>query len=100
VDILKLLNVRNPKWFSTSFNRPNLRYEIRPKTNNASTLNELVGILETSDYRNESGIIYSFSRKSCESISGNLNFHGITVRELRRFLYSFTHCSLYIYLYM
>lgn len=54
-----------------SFNRPNLTYEVIPKPSKTKTLDAMVKcILE---HRNETGIIYCLSRKSCQDVSEALN---------------------------
>src|SRR5678810_1293488 len=41
-DIIKNLDLRNPKIYTSSFNRPNLYYEVQPKINKDQTLRSLV----------------------------------------------------------
>ena len=52
-----------------SFNRPNLRYEVHPKTKNTDT--EIYSLI-TTHYPRQSGIIYCTSKKSCEEMSDKL----------------------------
>ena len=70
-DIIKQLNLKNPKIFLSSFNRPNLSYEILPKKD---SLKSIIAILN--DYQNESVIIYCFSRNNTETMVNNLNKYG------------------------
>ena len=44
-DIVKNLGLRNPNIFISSFNRPNLYYEIQPKIKKDQTLKALCGLL-------------------------------------------------------
>ena len=71
-DIQKNLGMLDAAVFKSSFNRPNLYYEIRPKVN---TEREIIKFLkENSD---KSGIIYCLSRKKVEEIAEFLCVNGI-----------------------
>lgn len=70
-DILKQLNLRAPKVFISSFNRPNLTYRVIPKQD---TFRRLVDLLQ--QYREESVIIYCFSRKATEEVAQRLQANG------------------------
>ena len=70
-DIIKNLKMNSPQEIHLSFNRPNLTYEVIPKPSKTKTLDAMVKcILE---HRNETGIIYCLSRKSCQDVSEALN---------------------------
>lgn len=72
-DIQKNLNMLDATVFKSSFNRPNLYYEIRPKTKDVDK--EIIKyILSRSG---KSGIIYCLSRKKVEEIAGTLQANGI-----------------------
>ncbi len=72
-DILTQLKLRNPHIYIGSFDRPNLSYEVRQKSQNS--YKELVHmLLEQPD---DSVIIYCASRKSVDEISGALQRDGI-----------------------
>ena len=58
-------------YFQSSFNRPNLSYEIRDKKNIKNIEKDLVAMLNTR-FKGESGIIYCLSRKDCEKLSETL----------------------------
>tara|TARA_B100001059_G_scaffold97275_1_gene96533 strand:- start:6698 stop:8878 length:2181 start_codon:yes stop_codon:yes gene_type:complete len=64
-DILKNLKIPNAKVFKSSFNRPNLYYEVRKK--DKSVFSEIVKFIK----RNigKSGIIYCLSRKKVEELN-------------------------------
>jgi bloom syndrome protein len=65
LDILNQLGIEKPstKWFMQSFNRTNLKFEVRIKSKNS--YDEILLMLQT-DFQNESGIIYCLSRfESC-----------------------------------
>ncbi len=70
-DILKQLNLNNPKIFISSFNRQNLKYLIRPKK---ETFKNLLTLL--SKNKEGSVIIYCLSRKNTEDLSSKLNANG------------------------
>jgi len=70
-DIVEKLNISGAKIFISSFNRPNLHYEVRPKKN---TFGQLLALVEK--HKNNSIIIYGFSRKETESLADNLSNQG------------------------
>jgi ATP-dependent DNA helicase RecQ len=67
VDIKKRLNFKDAGEFTASFNRPNLFYEVIPKQ---EPYKQVIEFLK--NYRDESGIIYCFSRREVEKLSGFL----------------------------
>jgi len=72
-DILKNLHIQNANVFKASFNRPNLFYEVRPKTQDVDK--ELIKFIK--EREGESGIIYTLSRKSVERLVQTLQVNGI-----------------------
>ena len=72
-DILKNLGITDAKTFKASFNRPNLYYEIRPKTKNVDA--DIIRFVKQND--GKSGIIYCLSRKRVESLAQALQVNGI-----------------------
>ena len=72
-DILKNLQIQDANVFKASFNRPNLFYEVRPKTNDVDK--ELIKFIK--EREGESGIIYTLSRKSVERLVQTLQVNGI-----------------------
>ena len=72
-DIVKNLKINDSKLFKSSFNRPNLYYEVRPKNDNTDI--DLVKFIKSN--QSESGIIYCLSRKNVEDLSLLLNINGI-----------------------
>ena len=70
-DIVEKLNISGAKIFISSFNRPNLHYEVRPKKN---AFGQLLTLVEK--HKNNSIIIYGFSRKETESLADNLSNQG------------------------
>ncbi len=72
-DIQKTLGMDNAQVFKASFNRPNLFYEIRPKTKNVDR--DLIRFVK--QHTGKSGIIYCLSRKRVEEIAQTLQVNGI-----------------------
>lgn len=70
-DIIAQLNLTNPQLFISSFNRPNLSYEVLPKKDSLKTI---LALLNT--YKDQSAIIYCFSRKDTEKLVSELNRKG------------------------
>ncbi|KAF5624195.1 uncharacterized protein FTJAE_10327 [Fusarium tjaetaba] len=79
VDIRHNLGMDDCQIFSQSFNRPNLYYEVRSKTTNEKVM-EAISSLIHSRYANQSGIVYTISRKSAEKVAESLSTKGITAR--------------------
>ena len=75
-DITKSLQIEAANEFVGSFNRPNLYIEVAPKT---SPLKQAIEFLN--QYRNESGIIYCFSRQQADDLSDDLHQMGYSVRS-------------------
>ncbi|HVG12792.1 MAG TPA: RecQ family ATP-dependent DNA helicase, partial [Flavisolibacter sp.] len=74
-DILKNLGLREPQVFMSSFNRPNLYYEIQPKIKKDETLKSIVKFI--SQNNGKCGIIYTTNRKTTEELSELLRQNGI-----------------------
>ncbi len=74
-DIVKNLGLRNPQIFISSFNRPNLYYEIQPKINKDQTNKSIVRFIQ--QHKNKSGIIYTLNRKTTEELAMMLMANGI-----------------------
>ena len=72
-DIRKSLGILDAQVFKSSFNRPNLYYEVRPKTSH--THEDLVRFIKMNE--GKSGIVYCLSRKEVETISEVLIANGI-----------------------
>ncbi|MCD6564720.1 MAG: DNA helicase RecQ [Bacteroidales bacterium] len=71
-DIQKNLDILDAKVYKSSFNRPNLYYEVRPKTNPTK---EIIKFIKNNS--GKSGIIYCLSRKKVEQLSETLQVNGI-----------------------
>ncbi|KAF2129924.1 hypothetical protein P153DRAFT_431010 [Dothidotthia symphoricarpi CBS 119687] len=73
-DVVANLGIQNCCQFSQSFNRPNLSYEVLPKSKNI--VNAFADLIKER-YSGKSGIIYCLSRKSCEQVAKKLSDLGI-----------------------
>ncbi|MGB4414191.1 MAG: DNA helicase RecQ [Paludibacter sp.] len=73
-DIQKNLGMLNATVFKSSFNRSNLYYEVRPKTNNVDK--DIIKYIRSQ--AGKSGIIYCLSRKKVEELAGTLSINGIS----------------------
>lgn len=71
-DIQKNLGIMDAKVFKSSFNRPNLYYEIREKTD---TKRDIIKFIR--QHPGKSGIVYCLSRKKVEELAELLNVNGI-----------------------
>lgn len=74
-DIIKNLGLRKPNVFISSFNRPNLYYEIVPKIKKAQAEESIVRFIK--GMKNKSGIIYTLNRKTTEELAALLEANGI-----------------------
>ncbi len=72
-DIQKNLGMTDARVFKASFNRPNLYYEVRPKTKNVDR--DIIRFIKSQPGR--SGIIYCLSRKKVEELAELLNINDI-----------------------
>ncbi|MDP4278329.1 MAG: DNA helicase RecQ, partial [Bacteroidota bacterium] len=75
-DIQKNLGMMESTVFKSSFNRPNLYYEVRPKTNNIDR--DIIKFIRANP--GKSGIIYCLSRKKVEELAETLQVNGISAR--------------------
>lgn len=72
-DIIKNLGITGAKTFKDSFNRPNLYYEVRPKTKNVDA--DIIRFIKQNE--GKSGIVYCLSRKRVEELAQVLQVNGI-----------------------
>jgi bloom syndrome protein len=88
-DAIGALGMRNEYRYQSSFNRPNLHYEVRRKDKQTPDI--------MADYiaerRNESGVIYCLSRKDCETLTDKLN-KKLQEKGFRDVRVSFYHAEL------
>ena len=71
-DIQKNLGMLNASVFKSSFNRSNLYYEVRPKTNDVDK--DIIKFIRSQG--SKSGIIYCHSRKKVEELAETLSMNG------------------------
>ena len=75
-DIIKNLKMENANLFVSSFNRPNLYYEVRPKSTNPIQLHkEIIRFIKENP--NKSGIVYCLTRKHVEDLTELLVVNNI-----------------------
>ncbi|NNF85647.1 MAG: DNA helicase RecQ [Winogradskyella sp.] len=72
-DILKSLGMVDAKTFKASFNRPNLYYEVRPKTKNVDA--DIIRFVKQNE--GKSGIVYCLSRKRVEELAQVLQVNSV-----------------------
>jgi ATP-dependent DNA helicase RecQ len=74
-DIIKNLGLRNPAVYLSSFNRPNLYYEIQPKIKVEDTIKSIAKFIVQN--KGKSGIIYTLNRKTTEELADMLKANGV-----------------------
>lgn len=74
-DIIKNLGLREPEVYISSFNRPNLYYEIVPKISKDQSIKSIVRFIL--QHKGKSGIIYTLNRKTTEELAEMLMANGI-----------------------
>jgi len=86
-DILHQLGMKQPKWFLSSFNRTNLKYEVRMKKGKAGSVQEIGNLIQNSFYDSktrkfQSGIVYCLSKKECDETAQALQqqVRGLTAK--------------------
>jgi ATP-dependent DNA helicase RecQ len=71
-DIVRQLQLASPKKYVGSFNRNNLRYEIRSKKDSISQILDYIG-----ENKNKSGIVYCLQKRTTEELAEKLRGAGI-----------------------
>jgi len=72
-DIMKTLGMKDANVYKASFNRPNLFYEVRPKTKDVEK--DIIRFVK--QHSGKSGIVYCLSRKKVEEVAQVLQVNGI-----------------------
>ncbi|TDJ46102.1 MAG: DNA helicase RecQ [Gammaproteobacteria bacterium] len=72
-EIIKRLALTDAEVLVSGFDRPNIRYQVQPKTDGSSQLENFLA-----QHLNEAGIIYCLSRKKTERTAERLNVQGYT----------------------
>jgi len=88
-DAIRALGMRGEYRYQSSFNRPNLHYEVRRK--DSKTMDIIADYI--AERRNDSGVIYCLSRKDCETLSDKLN-DKLREKGFRNVRVSFYHAEL------
>lgn len=73
-DIKKSLGIVDAREFKSSFNRPNLYYEVRQKCSEEDADSQIIRFLKQQE--GKSGIIYCLSRKKVEELARKLQLNG------------------------
>lgn len=73
-DIADQLNLNNPKMLIGQFDRPNLTYKVKPRSNIVKQVCEVLD-----NHKNESGIIYCIRRKDVDDMCAKLSAKGYSV---------------------
>lgn len=71
-DIAKCLRMENPQILVSSFNRPNIYLQVEQKNN---AFEQILNFIQ--NHKNQSGIIYCFSRKNVDGLTEKLCAKGI-----------------------
>lgn len=88
-DAVSTLGMSNHYLYSTSFNRPNLRYEVRKK--DSKTIETIASYV--AERPRDSGVIYCLSRKNCEDLAQKLQ-DKLNEKGHRNVRVSFYHAEL------
>lgn len=80
LDVQKILNIVGCLVLKSPFNRPNLYYHVLTKSPNKDEVIDLLEELLKKRYKNQCGIIYTFSTKDAEDIATELIHRDIKVR--------------------
>lgn len=98
-DILANLHMEKSLVLTQSFNRPNLKYEVRPKGKNV--VQDIADFIKAG-HAGECGIIYCNSRVKCEEVAADLcekhkiqarHFHAVRPRRLTSHILLDAHIS-------
>ena len=65
-DVIKVLGINRAVVFKSPFNRPNLFYEVRMKSD--QVLQDIAELIRT-EFALQSGIVYCYSKKECETVA-------------------------------
>lgn len=91
-DIQKNLEMKDVNIFTSSFNRENLYYDVRPKLNKEQAIKEIVQIVKKMP--GKSGIVYVQSRKMTEQVAKGLKVNGVKASAYHAGLESKTRSSI------
>ena len=91
-DAIGVLGMKSPYLYRSSFNRPNLEYEVRKK--DTKTIDVMVNYIASRP--NDSGVIYCLSRKDCETVSDKFQ-KNLLGKGIRNVSVSYYHAELDIH---
>ncbi|OMO55746.1 hypothetical protein CCACVL1_27045 [Corchorus capsularis] len=74
-DVISSLNLQNPLVLKSSFNRPNIYYEVRYKDLLDDAYADLCNVLKSAG--DVCGIVYCLERATCDDLSSHLSRNGI-----------------------
>ncbi len=81
-DVSNILNLKNCLTFRSSFNRPNLFYEVLPKKENfVESVQQIVDFIDRSKLNGKSGIVYCLTCKEADEVATELSKLGIRARS-------------------
>ena len=92
-DTISILGMKECLVFKAAFNRPNLFYEVRPKPENHEDAVEEISKMLTTEFRGQSGIIYTLSIKDVETLANDLKAKGIRAAPYHAQLDSGYRCA-------
>ncbi|CAD8184405.1 unnamed protein product [Paramecium octaurelia] len=75
-DIIDVLQIKGCLYLQSSFNRPNLIYEVKLREEFKRTVQEIKEFINLT-YPKQSGIIYCLTQSECQTLSQSLIHHGI-----------------------
>lgn len=76
-DCAKILRLhRHYRFFRSTANRPNLKYQIRPKESSADVLDDMTAFIKE-NHPTSPGIIYTYSKKDANTVADELCERGI-----------------------
>lgn len=80
-DCAKILRInRGYKFFRSSANRLNLKYQVREKGDGNKVISEMVEFIKR-NHKHNAGIIYTFSRKEADHLAEKLRTQGIVAKS-------------------
>jgi ATP-dependent DNA helicase RecQ len=78
-DILNNLRIEEAEIYKSSFDRPNLYYEVKPKVSGKAAIKDIVSYIKKNPGTN--GIIYCLTRKKVEELAETLRLNNISATE-------------------
>lgn len=79
IDVQKMLDIKGCLVLRSSFNRPNLFYEVRRKPADSDACTTMIENLLKNKFKGETGIIYTTTIKESETLTTELRSRGLKV---------------------